>query len=149
MKRLGQQVKGQNVKVRLHSSIQHPNQQLEIHELMAIGERIDKAGKAYLRFNEEIDGQTVRTIVKLDEQDAQIMRNGAIQMRLPFRTSEATIGAYGNGPLTMHLHVRTETLQFEEQQNRNGRFHVKYELHADQSILGTYEITITYSEGTT
>lgn len=148
MKRLGQLGKGQSVKVRLHSSIQHPQQEQQVQDLIAVGERIDKAGKAYLWFNEEVDGQQVRTIVKLDKQDAQIMRNGAIQMRLPFRASEVTVGAYGNGPLTMHLHVQTKALQFKEESPCNGQFHVTYELHADQSLLGTYEITITYSEGT-
>ena len=54
------------------------------HELATSGTLVEKAGKTYLQFVENQNDQEVRTTVKLEESDALIMRNGAVQMRLPF-----------------------------------------------------------------
>lgn len=139
---------GRPVQVRLHSSIKHPGQDKETHELEATGRYIEKSNSMYLKYEEEQNGQIVRTTVKMDDDEALIMRSGAVNMRLPFDTERARSGEYGNGPASMKLLVKTNRLEFVGKAQRgDGRFNVAYELHAEGSLLGTYEITITYSEG--
>ena len=69
-------------------------------------------------------------------------------MRLLFDTGRPRPGESAKRPETMKLLVKTKRLGFIEKEDLgNGRFNVAYELHAEGSLLGTYEITITYSEG--
>ncbi|MDV6379447.1 DUF1934 domain-containing protein [Sporosarcina sp. GW1-11] len=132
------------VDVQLRSVIQHPDQPAETHHLQASGEIIEKKGQHYLLFEEKLEGMpTVHTTVKLHAEDAFIMRKGGVQMRLPFRPDDSRIGTYGNGPAVMDLLVVTKSLLYTQ-----GRFAVAYELHAEGNVLGSYELTITYSEVT-
>ena len=139
---------GRPVQIRLHSSIKHPGQDKETHELEATGRYIEKSNSMYLKYEEEQNGRKIQTTIKMDDSEALIMRSGAIKMRLPFDTERTRPGEYGNGPASMKLLVKTNRLEFAEQAERgDGRFNVAYELHAEGSLLGAYEITITYSEG--
>ncbi|MER2088514.1 MAG: DUF1934 domain-containing protein [Sporosarcina sp.] len=141
--------KERNVKIKLQSSIRHPGQDEEKHELNATGLLIEKAGKPYLKYEEEQGGKRIQTIVRLDSSDALIMRRGAVNMRLPFIEAGERSGTYGNGPAAFDLVVKTEKLDFTERKDGSGgRFNVNYNLHAEGSLLGTYELTITYTEGT-
>ncbi|MCM3744220.1 DUF1934 domain-containing protein [Sporosarcina luteola] len=133
---------GRNVDVRLRSTIRHAGQAADRHELSAEGTLIEKAGKTYLRFVEDLNGQEVRTTVKLEEGDALIMRSGAVQMRLPFTQGEMRPGTYGNGPATFDLLVKTTKLEVGA-----DKFTAHYELHAEGALLGRHELNITYTEG--
>lgn len=140
---------GRPVEIRLHSSIQHPGQEKEIHEIQATGRVIEKANSLYLQYAEEQNGNEIKTLVKMGKDEALIMRSGAVTMRLPFEIDRERPGEYGSGPANMKLIVKTNELEFKEESDQaSGRFGVNYELHAQGSRLGTYEITITYSEGT-
>ena len=140
---------GRPVRIRLHSSIQHPGQDKETHDLQATGRVIEKSNTLYLQYAEEQDGNEIKTLVKMGKEEALIMRSGAVTMRLPFAIGGERPGDYGSGPANMKLLVKTNQLEFMAKSDRaNGRFNVNYELHAEGSLLGTYEITITYSEGT-
>ncbi|HJF33180.1 MAG TPA: DUF1934 domain-containing protein [Sporosarcina psychrophila] len=137
------------VKIKLHSSIRHPGLDEEKHEVNAKGLLIEKAGKSYLKYEEQQSGNSVQTIVKLDSANALIMRRGAVTMRLPFVKAGERPGTYGSGPATFDLVVKTEKLDFTENEDRSGgRFNVIYDLLAEESLLGTYNLTITYTEGT-
>lgn len=133
---------GRNVDVRLRSMIRHVDQAADKHELEASGTLIEKAGKTYLRFVEDFNGEQVRTTVKLEEGDALIMRSGAVQMRLPFSPGEMRPGTYGNGPATFDLLVKTTKLEVGA-----DKFVAHYELHAEGALLGKHELNITYTEG--
>ena len=133
---------GRNVDVRLQSTIRHAGQAADKHELSAAGTLIEKAGKTYLQFTEDLNGQQVRTTVKLEEGDALIMRNGAVQMRLPFSIGEMRPGTYGSGPATFDLLVKTSRLEVGA-----DKFTAHYELHGEGGLLGKHELTITYTEG--
>ena len=136
------------VKIRLHSSIQHPGQDKVTHEIQMAGRYIEKAGISYLRYVEEQDGAEIQSTVKMGSEDALIMRSGALKMRLPFFTDSDRAGEYRNAQANFNLLVRTKQLEFiKEATPTKGRFSVHYELHAEGSLLGTYELSITYSEG--
>ena len=133
---------GRNVDVRLKSTIRHVGQAADKHELATSGTVVEKAGKTYLQFVESQNDQEVRTTVKLDESDALIMRNGAVQMRLPFSVGEVRPGTYGSGPATFDLLVKTTKLEVGA-----DTFKAHYELHANGALLGKHELIITYTEG--
>ena len=138
---------GQPVRIRLHSSIRHPGQEIETHELQATGQLIEKANAFYLKYDEDHNGDNIKTTLKMSDRDALIMRSGAVKMRLPFDTEENRVGEYGNGPATFALQVKTNHLEFKGEQT-GGQFNVHYELHTEGSLLGTYKLNITYTEGT-
>ena len=75
---------GQPVHIRLHSSIRHPGQEIETHELQATGRLIEKANAFYLKYDENHNGDNIQTILKMSNRNALIMRSGAVKMRLPF-----------------------------------------------------------------
>ncbi|AOV09282.1 DUF1934 domain-containing protein [Sporosarcina ureilytica] len=137
---------GQTVQIRLHSSIQHPGQDKETHQIEALGRYVEKMGSSYLQYEEDQDGQKIQTTVKLGSDDALIMRSGAIKMRLPFSVGDDRQGEYRNNHVTFKLQVKTKVLRFIEEE-MSGEFEVAYELYAEGSLLGTYELSITYSEG--
>ena len=76
------------------------------------------------------------------------MRSGALICVFHLITDGERLGTYGNGPATFDLLVKTNNLEFTEEKTIGGRFSVHYELHAEGSLLGTYELKITYTEGT-
>lgn len=138
---------GETVDVQLHSSIQHPGQKKETHEIQVVGRYMEKNGSFYLQYEEEQDGQKIQTIIKLGNEEALIMRSGAIKMRLPLSVEGEKFGEYQNGPMTFKLQVKTAHLNFSQKAGDNGKFSAKYQLYAEGSILGMYELSITYSEG--
>lgn len=141
---------GRPVFIRLQSSIRHPGQDEEMHELETTGRYIERANTSYLKYNEIANDQEIRTTVKMGNNDALIMRSGAVDMRLPFIADGEKPGDYGNGPANFKLLVKTNRLELTAQQDGSGgQFGVAYELHAEGSLLGTYELLITYTEGTT
>lgn len=137
----------ETVYIQLHSSIQHPEQEKETHQLQSVGTYRMRNGSAYLQYEEELDGQKIQSIVKLGSQEALIMRSGAVNMRLPFSINEARLGEYRNQQMALKLQVQTTALELIQENDRNGTFTVAYELHAEGSLLGKYELSITYSEG--
>ncbi len=116
----------------------------------ATGLLIEKAGKSYLKYEEQQNGNRIQTTVKMDAKDALIMRSGAVTYAACLLLQPVNDqGTYGSGPATFDLVVKTDKLEFtEKEDNSGGRFNVHYELHAEGSLLGTYELTITYTEGT-
>lgn len=140
---------GQAVHIRLHSSIRHPGQKSETHELHAEGRFIRKPSAVYLKYDEEHEGTTIQTTLKISDRDALILRNGAVKMRLPLDMEQNREGDYTNGPVKFALQVKTLQLEFtEETLEAGGQFFVHYELYTEESLLGTYKLRITYTEGT-
>jgi len=138
-----------DVRIQLSSTISHPGQDEETHEIHATGQYIKKADRVYLKFNEDQSGDQVQTTVKMGEEDALIMRKGATNMRLPFVLDGKRHGTYGSGPANFNLIVKTNLLEFIEKEDGNsGSFTVNYDLIAEGSVLGEYKLLFTYTEGT-
>ena len=134
------------VTITLKSAIQHPGQDADLVELETEGTIVEKAGNRYLRYEEEQDQARIKTMIKLDPEDAFIMRTGALQMRLPFAPERPRFGTYTNGPLELELRVVTKALTIDSERT-TGTFHVQYDMHSEESLLGSYQLTITYAEG--
>ncbi|REB05940.1 DUF1934 domain-containing protein [Sporosarcina sp. BI001-red] len=144
---MGTQNSAVPVKIKLKSAIQHPGQETDVYELETEGTIVEKAGNRYLHYEEEQNRELIKTMIKLNPDDALVMRTGAIRMRLPLELNGRRTGTYANGPLAMDLLVVTKALSVKNEQT-TGEFHVHYDMHSEQSLLGTYQLTIHYAEGT-
>ena len=144
---MGTQPTNVPVKITLKSAIQHPGQEADMYKLETDGEIIERAGNRYLRYEEEQNRDIIKTMIKLDPGDAIIMRTGAVQMRLPLERNTPRVGSYKNGPLAMDMTIETQALSIDSHE-KEGQFHVRYDLHSEESLIGSYELTIHYTEGT-
>ena len=144
---MGTQPTNMPVKIQLQSAIQHPGQEADMYKLEIDGEIVERAGNRYLRYEEEQNRDLIKTMIKLDPEDALIMRTGAVQMRLPLERHSSRVGTYTNGPLAMDMVIETQALSINSHETE-GQFHVRYDLHSEQSLIGSYELTIHYTEGT-
>lgn len=137
-----------SVQITLHSSIQHPGQKKEQHHLRLTGQLIQKAQTNFLKYEEQLDDLRVRTTVKMTEDEALIMRSGGVSMRLPFSLEQIRAGQYGNGPAQFNLNVKTASITTKHDEAKGaGSFSVHYELLDNEQSMGTYELTLTYTEG--
>lgn len=149
MSEMGSKMLGRPVQIRLHSSIQHPGQEKEVHEVQVTGLYIEKPNAVYLKYDDKQNGEDIQTTVKMSTDDALIMRGGAVSMRLPFSLNVERLGEYRSGPAQFKLGVKTSLIEFTRQAGGlGGKFKVHYELVDEGTSVGTYELTMIYMEGT-
>lgn len=136
---------GTNVKINLVSSIIPAEGDAETYELWLQGSFIEKAGTHYLRYEEVQDDKTIRTVVKLTNEQSYIMRSGGVTMRLPLNVVQKERGRYESAYGTLPLVIKTHQLSYE-QQEQGGQFKTKYDLIMDGSTVGNYTLEIKYTE---
>lgn len=89
----------------------------------------------------------VRTTVRMGNEEALILRGGAIKMRLPFGLNEKLPGSYDGGIGSLAVTVHTHQLQFEQNEN-HGRFLLEYDLLTGGQLVGKYNLEFIYTEET-
>ncbi len=111
-------------------------------ELIVFGSYHKKERAAYLQYEEVLEEVgTVRTIVKVSDEEMLILRSGAIKMRLSFRLQEklrgsyeVPMGAFETATLAQKMEYYSDeqgsgeidlVYDFEMQGNDAGRFHLK------------------------
>ena len=72
-----------SVKINVKTTIMQEDSE-EIIEGAVLGDFFQKETASYLQYEEISEQGSTRTIVKMAGNDALILRNGAIKMRLPF-----------------------------------------------------------------
>lgn len=137
-----------NVNIKLNSTILPTDGETENYEMWLNGSFIQKSGKTYLRYEEVLDEKTIRTTVKMDNNQALILRSGEVKMRLPFNTVQNELGHYDT--LYGSLPVITKTHQLSHEHNEEGLikgyFNVQYDLIISDQSVGKYTLEIQYSE---
>lgn len=133
------------VNIKLISTIRPIDGDSESYEMWLTGQLLEKAGSMYLKYEEVQEDKTIRTTMKLGNEQALIMRTGAVKMRLPLNIIEQQIGHYesefGSMPLVIHTKKMTYT-----QQAISGDFHVQYDLLMGGQSVGNYKLDITFTE---
>lgn len=129
------------VKIRLVSTIRHPNVQEETINIETKGTLTLKGNQYYLVYEDVQDEQVTRTTVKLSGKSALILRSGGVKMRLPFERGELQTGSYDTQYGTLMITTNTKHLYFEE-----GHFQVEYELIINEEVAGTYTLELFYTE---
>ena len=139
---------GTEVKIKLVSSIIPTEGELETYEMWLRGTFVEKAGKPYLRYEEVQEDQTIRTTVKLTNDQGLIMRSGGVNMRLPLNTLRRERGHYESPYGSLPIETKTHQLAIDVEQGSkvSGRFKTQYDLIIGGNAVGNYTLEINYSE---
>ena len=133
------------VNIKLISTIRPIDGESEGYEMLLTGQLLEKAGSIYLKYEEVQEDKSIRTTMKLGNEQALIMRNGAVKMRLPLNIIEQQTGHYESEFGSMPLVVETKKMTFTKQAI-NGDFHVQYDLLMGGQSVGNYTLDITFTE---
>lgn len=133
------------VNIKLISTIRPIDGESEGYEMWLTGQLLEKAGSIYLKYEEVQEDKTIRTTMKLGDEQALIMRNGALKMRLPLNVMEQQMGHYESELGSMPLVIDTKEMTFTKQ-SVSGDFHVQYDLLMGGQSVGNYTLDITFTE---
>ncbi|MBS4178013.1 DUF1934 domain-containing protein [Lederbergia citrea] len=134
-------------KIKLATTIRHPDQENETYELWAEGSYVQKQGQSYLMYEEIQEEGNIRTTVRMGEDEALILRGGAIKMRLPLSLSETLPGSYDGGFGSLSITTKTHNLLYDRNESDgSGRFLAAYDLLAGDQLIGEYKLEFTYTE---
>ncbi len=133
------------VNIKLISTIRPIDGESEGYEMWLTGQLLEKAGSIYLKYEEVQEDKTIRTTMKLGNEQALIMRNGALKMRLPLNVMEQQMGHYESELGSMPLVIDTKEMTFTKQ-SVSGDFHVQYDLLMGGQSVGNYTLDITFTE---
>ncbi|MEB2300732.1 DUF1934 domain-containing protein [Lysinibacillus xylanilyticus] len=133
------------VNIKLISTIRPIEGESEGYEMLLTGQLLEKAGSIYLKYEEVQEDKTIRTTMKLGNEQALIMRNGAVKMRLPLNIIEQQMGHYESELGSMPLVIDTKEMTFTKQAV-SGDFHVQYDLLMGGQSVGNYTLDITFTE---
>ena len=133
------------VNIKLISTIRPIDGESESYEMWLTGQLLEKAGSMYLKYEEVQEDKSIRTTMKLGNEQALIMRNGAVKMRLPLNIIEQQMGHYESELGSMPLVIDTKEMTFTKQAV-SGDFHVQYDLLMGGQSVGNYTLDITFTE---
>ena len=133
------------VNIKLISTIRPIDGESETLEMWLNGHLLEKAGSMYLKYEEMQDDKTIRTTMKLGEEQALIMRGGAIKMRLPLNIVEQQIGHYESEIGSIPLVIHTKKMTFTRHEV-SGDFFVEYDLLMSGQSVGNYTLDIKFTE---
>jgi uncharacterized beta-barrel protein YwiB (DUF1934 family) len=134
------------VKIHLKTVITSGDEQDSI-EFSAFGGYYEKAGSIFLKYDEIQEEGTIHTIVKLSDENALILRSGAVKMRLVFKENEQWKGSYESQIGTLLLTTKTKQLSHKQKNSGvSGEIQLDYQLMMQGSTVGNYEMVITYKE---
>lgn len=133
------------VNIKLISTIRPIDGESESYEMWLTGQLLEKAGSMYLKYEEVQEDKTICTTMKLGNEQALIMRTGAVKMRLPLHIIEQQTGHYESEFGSMPLVIHTKKMTFSKQAV-SGEFHVQYDLLMGGQSVGNYTLDITFTE---
>lgn len=133
------------VNIKLISTIRPIDGESESYEMLLTGQLLEKAGSMYLKYEEVQEDKTIRTTMKLGNEQALIMRVGAVKMRLPLNIIEQQTGHYESEFGSMPLVIDTKEMTYTKQAI-SGDFHVQYDLLMGGQSVGNYTLDITFTE---
>ena len=125
------------VKIKVKTTIDEQ----ESFELMVFGRYHQKEGASFLQYEEVLEEGSVRTIVKVAEDEALILRGGAVKMRLPFRLHKKMRGSYEMPFGTFETLTMTKRIEHSD-----GLIDILYDFTMQGSPAGTYHLEITFQE---
>ncbi|WML55317.1 DUF1934 domain-containing protein [Neobacillus sp. PS3-12] len=120
--------------------------QEEIIEGTAQGDFIQKAKSSYLQYDEISDQGSIHTILKIAEDEALILRSGAVKMKLPFKLNQRMSGNYEVpfGKFETTTVAKNIDLCYD---NNKGKIDLRYDFSMQGApSVGTYHLEITFQE---
>lgn len=133
-----------SVKIKVKTTIWNDGEK-ETSELTTFGRYYEKGKSIFLQYEEFLEEGSVKSIVKVSEQEALILRSGAINMRMVFVTNKSLAGRYDTPYGTMGIETRTKRLAYKKEASF-GTVEIFYELHMQGSLAGTYQLELSFEE---
>ncbi|MED1202884.1 DUF1934 domain-containing protein [Heyndrickxia acidicola] len=136
------------VKVHLKTKVQQ-DEQADTFELALFGRYYEKGNAAFLKYDEVLEDGTIHTIVKLSDDNALILRSGALKMRLPFNRNGKKNGSYDSPYGTLLLSTDTKQLDHVREHAGElikGTLTIEYDLWMQDNMAGNYQMVIHYKE---
>lgn len=136
------------VKMKLITTIRPVEGESETYEMWLQGSFLEKTGSYYIRYEEIQNDQTIRTTMKFSQNQALILRGGAINMRLPLNTEEPQIGHYESEYGSLPLMTHTQAIEFSRKSphENSGQLQVQYDLILSGQKVGNYKVNIQFTE---
>jgi uncharacterized beta-barrel protein YwiB (DUF1934 family) len=114
----------------------------EIMESTATGEFFQKENASYLQYEESSDQGSIRTTVKVAGNEALILRNGAVKMRLPFALYQPMRGTYKLPFGKFETMTLAKNISLSK-----GKIDLLYDFSMQGApSVGTYHLEITFQE---
>ncbi|MFP3726284.1 DUF1934 domain-containing protein [Priestia filamentosa] len=135
---------GKKVSVEVVSDIRDGARK-EIVKTNSKGLLYEKGDSIYIKYDEEQDGEEIRTLLKIGKVEVLLNRSGAVTMKQTFKKQQKTEGSY-KSPYGI-FHVLTETHNIEYQQFKTKvRLFLSYDLYLQGEKAGKYALTVTVKE---
>ncbi|WP_066176049.1 DUF1934 domain-containing protein [Bacillus marinisedimentorum] len=136
------------VTVRLVTEITEQQRKDEKITMESDGYLHEKAGGIYLTYEETMEGTgSVKTIVKMKNEEVTILRSGAVSMRQQFRQGEETAGHYNSPYGPMEMMTKTHHIESNwHEQPAEGKLKLYYQLSMQGERIGIHRLTITFQE---
>ncbi|GHH97961.1 DUF1934 domain-containing protein [Neobacillus kokaensis] len=115
-------------------------------ELVVFGRYFQKGNASYLKYEEVMEELgTVRTIVKISEEEMLILRSGAIKMRLPFQLQKKLNGSYEMPFGVFETATLAQKMEFTDGHVQGGgQIDIVYDFEMQGSPAGTYQLKIQF-----
>lgn len=134
------------VKIKVKTDIRNGSSK-DTFEFTAFGRYSQKENARYLQYDEVMEAGTVRTIVKISNQEGLILRSGAVKMRLSFNMNKRLRGSYTTPYGVFELVTLTKRFEHQFDENtRSGSIEILYDLKMQGAHSGTYHLAITFEE---
>lgn len=134
------------VKIKVHTTIRDGNEK-ETFELTTFGRYYEKSGSTFLQYEEVMEEGTIKSIVKISEEETLILRSGAVKLRMVFRMNKKLRGRYETPFGTMEIMTRTKRLAHSyDEVSKKGGIDLLYDLNMQGSHAGTYHLEISFEE---
>lgn len=142
------QVEQMPVKIKVKTTIWNDVDK-DTFELLTFGRYYEKGDSIFLQYEEVMEEGRIKSIVKVSEREALILRSGTINMRMVFQTGKRLQGRYETSLGSMPITTLAKKLDyFYEEDEKKGIMTILYDLEMQGSLAGTYQLEISFEEET-
>jgi len=137
-----------DVKIKLKSVIKHADMGSETAVLHTKGVLYIKEKTHFLRYREEVEGMgSVDHTIKIKEDEALIIRSGAVSMRQPLKIGEGLAGTYTSPYGQMDTVTTLHRCEVDWQDESGmGCLIIGYDLVMQGQAVGRFVLTFTLEE---
>jgi uncharacterized beta-barrel protein YwiB (DUF1934 family) len=119
----------------------------DVIESIASGRFYQKDIASFLQYEEEAAEGSIRTIVKLAEAEALILRSGAVKMRMPFSLNKELQGSYELPFGKFETAAVAKKIEHSyNAKSGEGYIDLLYDFFMQGNPAGTYHLEITFKE---
>lgn len=104
-----------------------------------------KRNSDIIRYEETIDDQVVKNMLKIDKTGVKIHRTGTVNTTFHFVEGKDTVSYYETEAGRMTLNVKTLSIKHFIDEEK-GKLKIHYQLSDPSGLLGTYQFQINYKE---